>query len=119
MSLNRITTDIFSTPKAAKRKAVSQTVDGITEGAQRALLPPQPSDAAPSTEDGFTDLGPDQDKFALCSDDPANFLKLCSALRILIRRQLTDRDIDLAEGLLREYCTELISVRPLSIGTSL
>jgi len=54
-----------------------------------------------------------QDKFSLHPDDPHNFLKLCSALRILIRRRLTSRDIDHAEVLIREYCTELIHVRLL------
>ena len=50
------------------------------------------------------------DKFCLNPDDPCNFLKLCSALRILIRQHLTDLDIDQADRLLREYCTELILV---------
>lgn len=52
-----------------------------------------------------------EDRFSLHADDPRNFLKLCSALRILIRRCITESDIDQADRLLREYCTELISVR--------
>jgi hypothetical protein len=103
-------------PKAAKRKPASQTVDGIPEGEQRVPPPPQPSIAAPSAEADFEEPGTNQDKFALCPDDPANFLRLCSALRILIRRRLTDPDIDRAEALIREYCTELITVRPLRLS---
>jgi hypothetical protein len=99
-------------PKAAKRKPASQTVDGIPEGEQRVPPPPQPSFAAPSANADFGEPGANQDKFALCPDDPANFLKICSALRILIRRRLTDPDIDRADALIREYCTELIPVSP-------
>jgi hypothetical protein len=50
------------------------------------------------------------DRFSLHPDDPCNFLKLCSAIRILIRRRLTDSSIDQADRLLCEYCTELITV---------
>jgi hypothetical protein len=57
------------------------------------------------------DAGITEDKFLLHSNDPSNFLKLCAAIRILLRRQFTDSDIDHAERLIREYCTELISVR--------
>ena len=51
------------------------------------------------------------ERFSMHPDDPRNFLKLCSALRILIQRRLTDLEIDQADSLLREYGTELISVR--------
>lgn len=50
------------------------------------------------------------DKFLLHPEDPANFLKLCAALRVLVRRRLTDLDIDTADRFLRDYCTELIPV---------
>lgn len=43
-------------------------------------------------------------------DDPANFLKLCEAIRVLLSPTLTDADINKSDGLLREYCTELITV---------
>lgn len=49
-------------------------------------------------------------KFSLHPDDPANFLKLCAALRILIRRKLSDDDISQAERLISQYCGELIHV---------
>ena len=50
-------------------------------------------------------------KPALHPDDPANFLKLCMALCILIKHMLLDCNIVGADRLLREYCTELIRVR--------
>lgn len=43
-------------------------------------------------------------------DDPANFMKLCEAIRVLLSPTLTDADINKSDGLLREYCTELITV---------
>jgi len=46
-------------------------------------------------------------------DDPANFLKLCRALRILVAREVTEADITEASILLQEYCSELIKVRSL------
>ena len=50
------------------------------------------------------------DKSLLHPEDPSNFLKLCAALRVLVWRRITDSDIDTAERLLRDYCTELIPV---------
>jgi hypothetical protein len=43
-------------------------------------------------------------------DDPANFLKLCRALRLLMSRKITDQQINEADQLLRSYCLELIEV---------
>lgn len=43
-------------------------------------------------------------------DDPDNFVKLSTALRLLLSRELLEEDIDAADDLLREYCTELIGV---------
>jgi len=50
-------------------------------------------------------------RVSLHLDDPWNFLKLCSALCILIKQHITDSDIDQADHLVHEYCTELILVR--------
>lgn len=50
------------------------------------------------------------DCLSLHSDDPANFLKLSMAIRILIKRTIVDDDIDEADRLLREYNIELIKV---------
>lgn len=49
-------------------------------------------------------------------DDPANFMKLCDAIRILLAPSLTDMDINKGDDLLRDYCTELITVCPNSIA---
>ncbi|KAG2066534.1 hypothetical protein BDR04DRAFT_1121077 [Suillus decipiens] len=63
----------------------------------------EPAEANMGSEEGADDL-----KYLLHPDDPANFLKLCIALRILIKCSLSDEDIDCADGLIREYNTELI-----------
>jgi hypothetical protein len=60
--------------------------------------------------DDVSNTANSQDRFLLHSDDPCNFLKLCAALRVLVRCRLTNQDIDHAEGLIQEYCTELIPV---------
>jgi hypothetical protein len=88
---------------AGKYKAVVQMAEGEVH-----QPPPQlnhPQDAGDGTEN-LDDL-----KFSLHPDDPGNFLKLCSALRILVRRVICDTDINEADRLIREYNTELIKVR--------
>ena len=62
-------------------------------------------------EDDLIDAAITQDKFLLHLDDPSNFLKLCTAIRILLRHWFTDSEIDCADRLIHKYCTELISVR--------
>jgi len=47
-----------------------------------------------------TDEGISQDKFLLHTDDPKNFLKLCTTIRILLHHQFTDADIDHADQML-------------------
>ncbi|KAF8834357.1 hypothetical protein BDN67DRAFT_1016592 [Paxillus ammoniavirescens] len=97
-----------------KRKSTSQTVEDLPEGQVRAPPPPpgaeiptQPETAHPDDND---DLSNTDEKFSLHPDDPINFLKLCSALRILIRRKLSDHDINQADSLLHEYNIELIKL---------
>jgi hypothetical protein len=104
----------YSTPllEGTKWKATSQIVEGILEGEQRTLPPPTQISTAAANEEDLIDTGVQPDKFLLHPSDPSNFLKLCAAIRILLRRRLTDPDIDHADRLLREYCTELISVCP-------
>jgi hypothetical protein len=97
--------------KAAKRKATSQTVEGLPEGEQR-VPPPPVNHAMPDTDDNILEPDASNDKFSLHPDDPANFLKLSAALRLLVHRRLTDCHIDRAEQLIREYCTELLPVSP-------
>jgi hypothetical protein len=43
-------------------------------------------------------------------DDPGNFLKLCTALKILQSKKIIDAELDESEGLLRGYCLELVRV---------
>lgn len=62
-------------------------------------------------EDEFGKSDGSQDKFSLDPEDPQNFLKLCSALRILVQRRLNDSEVDHADSLLHTYCSELIRVR--------
>jgi hypothetical protein len=72
-------------------------------------------------EDTANDIMEDQDdpsatstdnpKFSLHPDDPQNFLKLSNALIIYTKKTLITEDISTADNLLREYCTELITVR--------
>lgn len=49
-------------------------------------------------------------------DDPANFLKLSNALRLLLSRVITDEEIDEAFDLLSNYCSELVTVCSLSFS---
>ena len=80
-------------------------------GSEPALDTPNLPEDRTAHEDGggtYDDL--DELKPALHPDDPANFLKLCMALRILVKHTLLDHDISEADRLLREYCTELIQV---------
>jgi hypothetical protein len=57
------------------------------------------------TYDDFDKLEP-----ARHPEDPANFLKLCMALHILVKHTLLDHNITEADFFLCEYCTELIWV---------
>ncbi|KAG1752356.1 uncharacterized protein EDB91DRAFT_1243135 [Suillus paluster] len=74
--------------------------------------PPPPPGLFPTSElltEPTTDAADEEEpKFLLHPDDPANFLKLCAALRILSKRTLCDQDVRQAEQLISEYTTELI-----------
>jgi hypothetical protein len=97
--------------KAAKRKATSQTVEGLPEGEQH-VPPPPVNHTMMVTDDNIIDLEASNDKFSLHPDDPVNFLRLSAALQLLVCRRLTDSDIDRAEQLICKYCTELLPVSP-------
>jgi hypothetical protein len=43
-------------------------------------------------------------------DDPKNFLKLSSAIKILVARTITEADLTQSDQLMREYCWELVEV---------
>lgn len=47
---------------------------------------------------------------ALHPDDPANFLKLGHALRLLLGKEITNEELGEAEQQLREYTSELVQV---------
>ena len=95
--------------QAAKQKAVPQVVEGVPDGEQR-IPPPPAKQSHTNADEDVADPDVAHDKFSLHPDDPKNFLKLCCALYILVQYRPTDADIDRADHLLREYCTELITV---------
>lgn len=107
MHLNVILLTDCSSQGSKKRKATSQIVEDLPEGSVRP--PPPPPQSARTTQAVEADDLEDP-KFSLHPDDPANFLKLSAALRILIQRKLSDDDIDRADTLIREYNVELIHV---------
>jgi hypothetical protein len=93
---------------------MSQTVDDLPEGQTRpsptapgSILIPM---SEPAEANAGAEAGADDFKYSLHPDDPANFLKLCTALRILIKHSLSDEDLNHADRLIREYNTELIHV---------
>lgn len=98
-----------------KRKAASQAVEDLPEGQVRPPPPPPAPqhtlDEVPPHDEDDADL-----KFSLHPDDPANFLKLCAALQILVQHHINDQQIDTAEQLIREYGAELIKVPFLSFS---
>ena len=49
-------------------------------------------------------------------NDPGNFLKLCTALKLLVSHPITAAQIEEADGLIRSYCLELIEVRGLTLS---
>ena len=101
--------------EVTKWKATSQVIEGVLEGEQRALPPPTQVSTTTANDENLIDTGVSQDKFLLHPSNPTNFLKLCTAIRILLHHQLTDANIDYADRLIREYCTELILVCPYLI----
>ncbi|KAG0694715.1 hypothetical protein DFH29DRAFT_1006099 [Suillus ampliporus] len=72
-------------------------------------LPPSAAPEVPRMADAGDD-GEEELKFGLHPDDPANFLKLSGALRILMQHTLSDTDIDSADRLIRQYVTELLKL---------
>ncbi|KAG2052952.1 hypothetical protein BDR06DRAFT_972639 [Suillus hirtellus] len=84
--------------RKGKQKATEQNVEGLPEAQ---FLNQEP---------GNGDSEPTNIKFSLHPDDPANFLKLSAALRISIKHQICDRELDHADCLLHEYCSELTNL---------
>jgi len=72
---------------------MSQTIEDLPKGEQRAIPPPSMSSTGITNDDPDGPVTEDN-RVSLHLDDPQNFLKLCSALCILIKRRITDLDID-------------------------
>ncbi|KIK81093.1 hypothetical protein PAXRUDRAFT_35984 [Paxillus rubicundulus Ve08.2h10] len=49
-------------------------------------------------------------KFSLHPDDPINFLKLSSALHLLVKDTILDTEVEEADQLIHQYCMELITL---------
>ena len=107
--------DFLSTLEAAKQRATSQMVEGLPEGVHRALPAPQDQQQENPDKDPIN-AGSSDDRFSMHPNDLHNFLKLCSALHILVWRHLIDSDIDFADCLICEYCMELIPVSLLHLN---
>ena len=96
--------------EGTKWKAMSQAIEGVPEGEQYTLPPPTQVSTPMANKKELSDLSITQDKFLLHLNDPSNFSKLFTAICILLHCQLINSQIDHTDQLLREYCTELISV---------
>ncbi|KAF7372218.1 hypothetical protein MVEN_00081200 [Mycena venus] len=98
-----------STPQAENILAGTSmdidTVDTANSISPAPIPEVQPSTTVPSAETSESET-----PFNLHPDDPGNFLKLSAALSILQQETLWDADIDNADSLIREYCTELITL---------
>ncbi len=75
--------ETFLTLQAAKWKAMSQVVKGVSDGEQHIPPPPANQSHANADED-VADPNLVHNKFLLHLDNPKNFLKLCCALCIFV-----------------------------------
>lgn len=75
------------------------------------MLPAPQDQHQDNADEDLNNAGSSDDRFSMHPNDSHNFLQLCSALRILVWRHLVDSDIDVADRLIREYCSGLIPVR--------
>ncbi|KAF8431526.1 hypothetical protein L210DRAFT_3415850, partial [Boletus edulis BED1] len=115
----RIANEKLAIAEAKKKAQLEATIARQAEkrrkqAAKKAQNVRVPVDAGPSDGPSLEPQEPqaieDEGKFALHPDNPANFLKICSALRILIQRRLTDHDVKNAKHLIEEYNKELIQL---------
>ncbi|KAF8131089.1 hypothetical protein EV363DRAFT_1166042 [Boletus edulis] len=115
----RIANEKLTIAEAKKKAQLKATIARQAEkrrkqAAKKAQNVRVPVNASPSDGPSLEPQEPqaieDEGKFALHLDDPANFLKICSALRILIQWRLTDHDVKNAEHLIEEYNKELIQL---------
>lgn len=96
--------------EARKKKAAQKKA-----GATAAPVAEETAPGAPRrkrAKEAEADMDEEEEDVQSClhPDDPANFLKLCQALRILISREVTTAQVNHADSLLREYCTELLTL---------
>lgn len=89
-----------STQPAASTSKQPMTAEGVAKAV---------AEAAAATA-ALAEENEDDIPCCLHPDDPANFLKLSLALRILLKREVNESEIDQAETLLQEYCTKLLTV---------
>ncbi|KAL4078647.1 hypothetical protein V8B97DRAFT_2021036 [Scleroderma yunnanense] len=61
-------------------------------------------------DESVTEIDKTDGKCILYPNDPANFLKLCAAIHLLIKKTITNEEISSVDVLLREYCMELIQL---------
>ncbi|KAJ2929408.1 hypothetical protein H1R20_g7676, partial [Candolleomyces eurysporus] len=114
--------------EARKQKSQKSKTSGAPAASDAAQMPlnPSPTSATPSaTSTSKSSTGKkkrawvakevdpeEEEELAAClhPDDPANFMKLCQALRLLLSREISDKQIDEAEQLLSAYCSELVTL---------
>ncbi|KAG2141058.1 hypothetical protein DEU56DRAFT_734574 [Suillus clintonianus] len=103
---------IASLKQAAKQaEKIRQATEKKLKAAERRgqVRPPPPPPDVPGPSDRFDDVDDATDtKFSLHPDDPGNFLKLCTALRIIVKHHISDEDLDRVDLLIRDYGNELI-----------
>ncbi|KAG0705870.1 hypothetical protein DFH29DRAFT_996311 [Suillus ampliporus] len=92
---------------SAEKKAAKYCKKATNDAME--ALPPSAAPEVPRMADAGDD-GEEELKFGLHPDDPANFLKLSGALRILMQHTLSDADIDSADTLIRQYVTKLLKL---------
>ncbi|RXW12469.1 hypothetical protein EST38_g13387 [Candolleomyces aberdarensis] len=114
--------------KARKLKLQKSKTSGTPTASDATQLgsKPSPTSAKPTTTSASTsstgkkkrariakEVDPEEEEelpACLHPDDPANFMKLCQALRLLLSREISDKQIDEAEQLLSAYCSELVTL---------
>lgn len=104
--------------KAAKEakavQAQQQKATGSRATTNTSSLPPPPAPGPRQKKKKAPPEGAEEEEDdtipCLHPDDPANFLKLSKALRILLARAITNQQIDEAFDLLSRYCAELVAV---------
>jgi hypothetical protein len=99
---------------SAAPQSIPDIFDEPTTGASDAPNINRQRQKRKRTEDAGGNKESDEDDSeqpsCLHPDDPANFLMLSKALRILLAWELTEEQIDEADKLLREYCSDLVDV---------